>query len=120
VTQPAAQFYVFEDESSADACASTVDGVLGFPAAGVDVGGGIHAPAEESVTQTYALVTANSDASEWAYPADDNTTAALAANPPVLPVVAPKHGNIAPVAQLVALPAPAPLDDSFQTDVPTP
>ena len=117
MSQPVPQFYIFTDEPSANACPPVVDAALGYPCPGTNAATGLPAT---FVTQTYALVTANSDASEWAYPADDNTTAALAANPPVLPVVAPKHGNIAPVAQLVALPAPAPLDDSFQTDVPTP
>lgn len=45
---------VFPDRASFDAYSAKVDAALGYPKAGVDVGGGVHALPSQSVTQRWA------------------------------------------------------------------
>ncbi len=59
--------------------ALVVDQALGFPLAGVDVGDGIHAPPEESVTLRYAGLRENPITREWAYPLDATCRPVVAA-----------------------------------------
>jgi hypothetical protein len=115
----ALQYYLFTDEPSADACPPVVDAALGYPAPGVDYGSGIHVPPGDSITQTYALVLANAGQTEWAYPADANTTAALAASPPTIQTGGEGGGKLhtGGTVATVNLPAPGPLDDTFTSPV---
>ena len=91
-----ALYYVFTDQTKANALPPIVDARQGYPKAGVNVGGGIHVT-PTFVTQTYAQVLANpTTGTSWAYPADAV----------VVPVVGPS-------AITLGLPAPAALDATW-------
>jgi hypothetical protein len=87
--------YVFPTLAAAQACIPIVDASLGYPKAGVNVGGGIHV-SPLFVTLTYATVLAHPTLPEFAYPADAVST----------PILVPK------TAQL-GLPATTQLDTSW-------
>lgn len=91
--------YVFPSLASAAACAAIVDPAIGCPIAGVNVGGGIHAPASQSATTTYAQPSSGSgtQAGSWLYPADATTTPILTAAP----------STAALSSQGIVLPAPS-------------
>lgn len=74
--------YAFPNSLGAQQCASAVDSALGYPKPGIDVGGGIHAPPEQSVTQTYCAPIALG-AQHW-YPVDAVTLPILQPLPIVL------------------------------------
>lgn len=66
-------FYVFNSLANAQAAVAAIDGPLGMPRAGVDVGAGSHAPAAQSSTKTYAAILQRSDGLAWAMLADGVT-----------------------------------------------
>lgn len=61
---------VFSDAASAAAYAAKVDAASGYPAPGVDVGGGVHAPPAQSVTKTAQVLLEKPSQDAWAYPVD--------------------------------------------------
>lgn len=77
----ASSYWVFTSQAQVLALRSAVDAAMGFPKAGVDVGGGIHAPPAETQTVHYMGTVANGpagSATAWAYPVDANNSAAVA------------------------------------------
>lgn len=52
--------------------ATEADKVLGYPKPGVNVGGGVHAPAEATVTRRHAEPRVNRKTGEWTLPVDDD------------------------------------------------
>lgn len=84
--------YVFNDLPSAQAAQAHVDQKLGMPIAGVNIGGGIHAPPSQSVTTTYAVPVKHPTLPQWSIASD--------------PVVDAKVSDM-------ALPAPATLDTTW-------
>lgn len=75
-------FYIFANVSDANSCQAAVDTALGYPKAGVDYNGGLHAPPAQSVTTTYAQVQVHpQNALEHIYPADAVTTPILTVGP---------------------------------------
>jgi lysophospholipase L1-like esterase len=68
--------YIFPALSQAGVCQSIVDAALSYPISGATSGSGRHvSPA--FVTQTYCVPIKHPTLSQWAYPADSNTTPAL-------------------------------------------
>jgi hypothetical protein len=61
---------VFTDEATADQAVQAIDDALGFPKPGTDVGPGIHASPEESVTLHYQELTKHPTDQKWALPVD--------------------------------------------------
>jgi len=66
----------FTKQSDAQALQAQVDASLGYPKAGVNVGGGVHAPPEQSVTLTYAVPQLLDDGT-WGYPIDAVSSTAI-------------------------------------------
>jgi hypothetical protein len=85
--------YVLPDLAHAQAVLAAVDVAQGIPDGGVpgrDVGGGIHAPASQSVTLHYNAIIQSPSSGQWAVvPADSATIAAVAPNAVTLGVSAP-------------------------------
>lgn len=85
--------YIFSTQAGAQACQTQVDAALGYPKAGVEVGGGIHVKDPNTggpfVTQTYNNVLKHPTLAEWAYPTDATATAILAPNAVALGLPAP-------------------------------
>lgn len=74
-------FYLFAAQATAQQCATTVDGSLGYPKAGIDVPGGSHVVPAQSITTTYFAAQPHPTlASTWIYLADAVTTQALQAS----------------------------------------
>ena len=73
-----------------------VDAAMGYPRAGLDIGGGIHVPAAQSVTQTYFSPIKHPTLSEWAYVYDSEVA-----------------GIVGPNAVGWGLPAPVTLDATW-------
>lgn len=62
---------VFATQAEADAYAAKVDAAYGYPKPGVNVGGGIHVPAEQSRTLRHDNVLEKPVTKDaWAYPVD--------------------------------------------------
>jgi hypothetical protein len=90
----------FPDLASAQVVQAQVDAALGYPKAGVDVGGGVHVPPSQSITTTYMqpvpLATVG-----YGYPVDAViapvlTALQVASVGPITPqVVALPHGMVA-------------------------
>lgn len=78
-TAPGGNYYVTGTQATAQAWSATVDAAQGYPKAGTDVGGGIHVPPDQSVTQRYGPTYQHPTLSQWAYLADAVTIAALLA-----------------------------------------
>ena len=53
-----------------------VDAALGYPKAGVNIGGGVHAP--PNVTLHHAEIEAHPNGTQWAYAVDSDSTSAVA------------------------------------------
>src|SRR5260370_5942858 len=62
------RFFLFDRWDSAAAFRDAVDNATSLPAPGVNVGGGVHAPADETWTVTWALVLKHPTRNLWAYP----------------------------------------------------
>lgn len=71
--------YVTASQATATSWQGTVDGNMGYPKAGVDIGGGVHAPPDQSVTTTYAVPFKHPVLSQWAYLSDAVTDGVLIA-----------------------------------------
>lgn len=77
---------IFPTKPEADAYSAKVDTAFGYPKPGVDIGGGIHAPAALSVTTRQADVLEKPTKDAYAYPVDAASLAkepAPAGKPPV-------------------------------------
>lgn len=59
---------VFTSEAAAAAFVADLDRALGYPRDGVNIGGGVHAPAEQSRTLTHAIPLKHPTRDEWAVP----------------------------------------------------
>jgi hypothetical protein len=81
--------YVFGSQAAAVECQQAVDTALGMPIAGTDIGGGVHVPADASITVTYAVPLQNPSTGLWAYLADGVTQPLLAPSAAVLGLPAP-------------------------------
>lgn len=82
--------YVYSTKAACQAVGAAVDTALGMPLAGVNVGGGIHAPAGQSVTTTYFAPIQNfANALQWAYIQDGTVTPIVAPNAVSLNLPAP-------------------------------
>jgi hypothetical protein len=93
--------YVFTSLPPATACQVAVDAHLGMPLAGTDIGLGVHAPASESRTTTYAQVLPHPTvAGSYIYPADGVTTSILSVGPTAATLPAPVPTPTAAVAVL--------------------
>jgi len=68
------QAFIFATLAGAQAAVAAIDPPLGMPVAGRDVGDGLHVPAAQSVTKTYAAVYENAAGTLWAMLADATTT----------------------------------------------
>ena len=65
--------YVFPSLAAAQAhLPPAVDAFMGYPRPGLDIGGGTHCPAAQSVTQTYFSPIQNPSTLQWAYVYDPN------------------------------------------------
>lgn len=58
------------DRKSAGTFAEELDRVLGYPKPGKDVGGGSHAPGEQSTTVRHADILQDATTRQWGYPVD--------------------------------------------------
>lgn len=70
VEASAPTYYLFATADAAFAVAIRVNEAGGYPRAGIDVGGGIHAPAAQTKTTGYADVLKHPTLAQWSYPAD--------------------------------------------------
>jgi hypothetical protein len=61
----------YATEAEAQARCAELDTALGYPKAGVDIGGGIHAPAELSRTLRHVEPVKHPKRDEWAVPIDE-------------------------------------------------
>jgi hypothetical protein len=78
------QAYVFTSLAQAQQAVGIVDPIEGpMPLAGTDIGGGMHAPAVQSVTVTYGAIYRNAGGTNWAYVADTVTQTLLPLHMPV-------------------------------------
>jgi hypothetical protein len=93
--------YVFSTLAAAQACAAAVDAAMGYSRPGDNVGPGMHAPAADSVTSTYAAIHTHPTLPLWAYPVDPNTT-----------------GILGPLALSLGLPIPTVLDAGWTPAIP--
>lgn len=82
---------VFTLQSDAQSFASAVDAKLGYPRAGVNVGGGIHGPSV--TTQRHSDVLQHPTLPQWAFLAYDATAQGVV-NASVNPVPVPATGTI--------------------------
>jgi hypothetical protein len=96
VAATVASAYPFASQAQAQALAASVDSAYGYPIAGQDIGGGVHATATQSVTTTYFVPRQNPNTGMWWYLADGVT----------IPVLAPS-------AVTLGLPAPVALDGTW-------
>lgn len=74
-------YEIYSSLAGAQSLAASVDVQLGYPRAGVDVGGGRHVPPAQSVTLRYADVVAKPDGTAWAYPVDTTNQTAVTSQP---------------------------------------
>jgi hypothetical protein len=63
--------------ASCQSIEAQVDAILVYPRTGVDIGGGLHAPAWQTTTQTYAAPVALATPGQYGYPVDAINTVAL-------------------------------------------
>jgi hypothetical protein len=68
---------VCADLASCQSIELQVDSVLGYPQQGRDFGGGLHAPAWQSATQTYAAPVPLASVGQYGYPTDAINIVAL-------------------------------------------
>jgi hypothetical protein len=61
---------VFATQAAANGFSAAVDARLGYPKAGVNVGPGVHAPPNESVTVRHGGVTKHPARASWRYTLD--------------------------------------------------
>jgi hypothetical protein len=59
---------IFTSQKAADDYSAAVDKRMGYPKAGTNVGGGIHAPTEQGMTLRYGDVRKHPKDELWAYP----------------------------------------------------
>jgi hypothetical protein len=71
--------YIFTTLAGAQAVGAVVDPALGYPKAGVNVGGGVHVT-PLFVTQTYWIPIKHPTLTQWAYISDGNVDPIVAAN----------------------------------------
>lgn len=69
------QAYVWTTQATALTAQSTLDTDAGYPKAGVDIGGGIHAPPSQSITAHYQAVWQHPTLLEWAIMIDGTVSA---------------------------------------------
>ena len=70
---------IFSDRASVDAYAAKVDAAEGYPKPGVNIGAGIHAPPEQSITLRFAdPIEHPTQKGTFAYPVDELDTSKLA------------------------------------------
>lgn len=81
---------------------------LGYPKQGVNVPGGEHAPADESITELYVAVIQHPSGSPWACPVDA-TVEAIPRTPSEMALLTPAEQ----VELVAALPTAQVLDDSW-------
>lgn len=67
------------DLASLEAIQAKLDAELGYPFEGADIGGGIHAPPEQSRTLRRVDIIKHPSLDQWALPVDQGVAAALAA-----------------------------------------
>jgi len=67
------------DVSELEAIAAELDARLGYPFDGIDIGGGVHAPPEQSRTLRRADVIKHPSLNQWALPVDQDVADALLA-----------------------------------------
>ena len=71
------QAYIFNSLASAQAAQVAIDATepngAAYPVAGINFGGGVHAPAAQSATKTYAGIYQRPDGLAWAMLADGVT-----------------------------------------------
>jgi hypothetical protein len=70
--------YVYATQLAAQACGTAVDTSVGYPKAGINVGGGIHVT-PPFVTQTHFVAFKHPTLTEWAYLSDSVTDPILQA-----------------------------------------
>lgn len=79
--------YLFPSLAQAQNAAAGMDGAVNgtgpYPKAGVDIGGGTHAPPSQSVTVTYSGIWRNPAGTQWAFVADSATGRLLPLHFPV-------------------------------------
>jgi hypothetical protein len=69
----------YADQLSAQTRASSLDGAMGYPATGVPVGPGLHAPPAAARTLRYSAPIKHPTLTTWALPLDARATAYLTA-----------------------------------------
>jgi hypothetical protein len=62
--------YVFGALEDAEIFGMLIDDALGYPRTGAPQNGGLHADAEEAITEHYGYVIAHPGGAQWAYPSD--------------------------------------------------
>lgn len=94
---------VCSTQAAAQALSDAVDAALGYPRAGVDIGGGVHAPASQSVTARYSYIIQHPTQPLWGYMVDGVPAPTLA----VLAAPAAQAATAAWTAPVQATPAQA-------------
>ena len=80
--------YVFSSLAQAQLAVSNMDGIKGpYPIAGTDIGAGMHAPPDQSVTKTFGSIWKHPTLAEWAYIADGSEQTLLPTKMPVPGVI---------------------------------
>ena len=64
------QAIVYSSLASAQAIQARIDATLGYPRDCRRAGGGLHVPAWQAQSTTWARIVANQDGIRWAYPTD--------------------------------------------------
>lgn len=100
--------------SELEAIAAELDARLGYPFDGIDIGGGVHAPPEQSRTLRRADVIKHPSLNQWALPVDQGVADALAARADAATTV--DAGGEVNAGVVAALDVATPLGDALAAD----